>query len=416
MKTPVIVLLLLLGTPVGMFFGAWCGASGTNRDAYLPQGGISDETGEEALYYQFRCDVGELPPEVLPSTEDRDGHWGLVTNGLQLSLRFRRSEYQIGEPVRAVMILRNLDSTNHALWIPAASGARWAFTVRYGTNREITIRPKVKSEYDNGTPPPGSPLVLEPLTEWWGTVDFSSVLDLTKAGQYSVQAICPEWVSSNEKSRGEAVSGIAQITISEKLSASGQEQKDAWQREMTDLFRRAKARREKAERIARSRLPLPTPVVSTSLPAAPFSLSISIPPSKSGDHELDPWRTPHFYVILSNTSRVPENVWAPWSEANDHTLTFQFTDASGKTWMEGPNEPDRFSNKLAEVSMLRPGESLVFEVDYANKNSWENFPVSSSPIVMRAVYEISHDPAPEVNKVWIGKVVSEPVTVVIRPK
>src|SRR3954471_23859078 len=45
--------------------------------------------------------------ESQSAEQDPDGHWGEITNGLQLSLRFEKGEYQVGEPLTAVVLLRN---------------------------------------------------------------------------------------------------------------------------------------------------------------------------------------------------------------------------------------------------------------------------------------------------------------------
>jgi len=151
---------------------------------------------------------------------------------------------------------------------------------------------------------------------------------------------------------------------------------------------------------------------------ARLSLSISIP-AKNGEHVLDPARVPRFHVILSNISDIPQRVWAPWSEASYRTLSFEFKDATGKAWKAQPKEWESVSHKLPEVCILQPGESLVFEIDYTNANAWENFPKAApddSQISMQATYEIRSDPAPEVNRVWTGKVVSKPLKIAIHPR
>lgn len=150
----------------------------------------------------------------------------------------------------------------------------------------------------------------------------------------------------------------------------------------------------------------------------PLSLSISIPSSPSGEHELDDGRIPHFHIILLNSSDRPQRVWAPWSEASDSVLTFEFTNEEGKKWTVRRKFLERVSHQLPEVSVLQPHESLVFNIYYANTNVWENFPKAMPgypAVAMRAIFEIRSNPGTELNKVWAGKIVSEPLKVTIYP-
>ena len=118
--------------------------------------------------------------------------------------------------------------------------------------------------------------------------------------------------------------------------------------------------------------------VSFSIMAAPatntaFLLAISIP-AKDGEHVLDAASGQPLYVILSNTSQVPQRVWAPWSEANRGTLSFEFRDATGITWKTKRKKWDSVSHKVSEACELQPGESLVFDIDYASEAAWTDFP------------------------------------------
>ena len=52
-------------------------------------------------------DAAKLP-ESHPAEQDPEGHWGEATNGLQISLRFEKQTFTNGEPVNAVMFMRNV--------------------------------------------------------------------------------------------------------------------------------------------------------------------------------------------------------------------------------------------------------------------------------------------------------------------
>jgi len=51
--------------------------------------------------------------ESLPAEEFPEGHWGSVQDGFQLSLRFDKQSYTNGEPICAILLLRNV--TNRVL-------------------------------------------------------------------------------------------------------------------------------------------------------------------------------------------------------------------------------------------------------------------------------------------------------------
>jgi hypothetical protein len=49
--------------------------------------------------------------ESLPVEEFSKGNWGIPTNGFQLSLRFEKTTYAAGEPIVAILLLRNVTNT-----------------------------------------------------------------------------------------------------------------------------------------------------------------------------------------------------------------------------------------------------------------------------------------------------------------
>jgi hypothetical protein len=51
---------------------------------------VRDETGSEQSFYVRRTLRHEILSETLPANLDTNGNWGMATNGLQLSLRFRK--------------------------------------------------------------------------------------------------------------------------------------------------------------------------------------------------------------------------------------------------------------------------------------------------------------------------------------
>ncbi len=46
--------------------------------------------------------------ESRPADQDPEGHWGKVTDGLQLSIRIEKKTYAVGEHLVAILLLRNI--------------------------------------------------------------------------------------------------------------------------------------------------------------------------------------------------------------------------------------------------------------------------------------------------------------------
>jgi hypothetical protein len=120
-----------------------------------------------------------------------------------------------------------------------------------------------------------------------------------------------------------------------------------------------------------------------------------------------------FYILLTNKSSIDQRLWESWNSWGYHNLSIEFTDSSNKTWIAKRgrhawpmNGPSWF--------VLAPRETHVFSVTFPD--DWEDLPkVDDGPVsvTVRAIYEISPfpDSQTKLNKIWIGKVISEPLKV-----
>lgn len=54
-------------------------------------------------------------PIAFPAEEDSKGNWGMPLEGMQLSFRLEKYSYEVGEPIKALILLRNL-SLQDASW------------------------------------------------------------------------------------------------------------------------------------------------------------------------------------------------------------------------------------------------------------------------------------------------------------
>ena len=73
----------------------------------------------ERLIEVRRIEEAQHSKECRPASEDSEGHWGPVTNGFQLSLRFAKEVYSNGEPVAATILVRNVSGVRQQYMFPA---------------------------------------------------------------------------------------------------------------------------------------------------------------------------------------------------------------------------------------------------------------------------------------------------------
>jgi len=164
--------------------------------------------------------------------------------------------------------------------------------------------------------------------------------------------------------------------------------------------------------------------VSVAIPQEPDrsrpepSLAISIAvPGRVGDSAARPIfafdRTSRFHVILTNKSREPLRLADPLSEQGRAALTFEFVDDKGnRTTARRPPNQQEFRRASLTGSILKPGESVVLEVDFLNADDWTGFPKlpgygDSLPVPMRALFEIQPDGETKEHGFWTGRAATE---------
>lgn len=181
-----------------------------------------DTQDDEMQYYLTQISEHRILPEIMPVEQDTNGDWGVVTDGLQLSLRFRQSEFLQGDMVPAYMILRNLGSTARKWLRNALPDNGYQFTLRQGTKVVIWMRPQQKyipPSYVIGGREEGDPYwyVAEPKTEGLTIVYLNRFFDLSQFGRYSLQ-VQIRVPTSDGKGATNVVSGTATFEVVPKLS------------------------------------------------------------------------------------------------------------------------------------------------------------------------------------------------------
>lgn len=188
----------------------------------LSQYNIKDETGGEQAYY-VHCILNHIVmPETLPADLDTNGNWGAATNGFQLSLRFRKKEFAVGEAVPAVTILRNLEYRSRTLLVTNSPSFFLKFMLFYETN-SLPEEGKTNGAlpaiaYTDGSSLPSPPhgfidWTWKPRSETEVALNLNEIFDLSRAGNYTAVGICRVYSPATKAVSFEVVSGPASFAV-----------------------------------------------------------------------------------------------------------------------------------------------------------------------------------------------------------
>ena len=147
---------------------------------------LTDENG--LFWYRHHERVVEVKriknaaklPESRPAEQDTEGHWGEATNGLQISLRFEKQTFTNGEPVNAVMFVRNV--TNQPV-------AYLQLTQILATKNGKPLDQKRANDGEIFISTPMSATIF-PQTQKKTISRLDQIYDLTQNGEYIFQAVC----------------------------------------------------------------------------------------------------------------------------------------------------------------------------------------------------------------------------------
>ncbi len=111
--------------------------------------------------------------------KDPEGHWGLSTNGFQLSLRFEKNIFTNGESVVATVLMRNVSAQSESYFRPIR-----ILAVKDGQQ----MRRKNDTGIINITMSPET--TIYPQTQHKYRVDLAEEYDLSTNGGYIFTATC----------------------------------------------------------------------------------------------------------------------------------------------------------------------------------------------------------------------------------
>jgi hypothetical protein len=149
--------------------------------------------------------------------------------------------------------------------------------------------------------------------------------------------------------------------------------------------------------------------VASAAAEASIELAIAVP-QRHGDRVLEYSEpSPHFHVILTNTSEKPQRIWREWCSWGYYALSFEVTDAKRKTWTVSKRARE-WDKNFPDYWSIKPHECLVLDVQFADTDIWEGFPrpsTVSETFTMRALFQIQPDKKSQEFAVWTGRAISK---------
>jgi len=122
--------------------------------------------------------------ESLPADQFPEGNWGVTTNGFQLSLRFEKTAFAAGEPIVAILLLRNV--TNNVVKYNVSSVAGQDGPIGFVVSNSAGIIKPIPAESVDVISSRGG--VLAPNTQHKYLERLDKRFDLKKSGSYTVYA------------------------------------------------------------------------------------------------------------------------------------------------------------------------------------------------------------------------------------
>jgi hypothetical protein len=136
-----------------------------------------------------------LAKDCQPASEDPDGNWGFVTGNLQLSLRFGKETFEVGEAMDAQILVRNVGMTSLLLSQSGRESEKYRFTVVrhpkelvFDSDAVRRIDPTTGIDFTSFE---RSAMSLNRGFQLRSTIRVSDLVQLTEPGKYYVTAFLP---------------------------------------------------------------------------------------------------------------------------------------------------------------------------------------------------------------------------------
>ena len=173
--------------------------------------------GQEIGYYTRNVSLHHaVIPEILPASEDTNDIWGSETNGLLLSIRFRKDTYVMGETIPAISIFRNLETNSQTLTVTDSPSVFLTFVVWNGPNKCFPKQNKKQFRPPFMSPKGFMNWTLGLRSEKEIVLDMNEFYDLKVPGTYTVQAFCQIYSPETKTPVYQVSSGTTSFQLLEK--------------------------------------------------------------------------------------------------------------------------------------------------------------------------------------------------------
>jgi hypothetical protein len=155
--------------------------------------------------------------ESRPAKDDPEGNWGKVSDGFQLSVRMAKNTFTNGEPVIALILLRNVSDKPLTYYVFYPKDDDLKLHVKMGDKQlnpkdaittDMTFLEKLNHLNNGSRSMPMLPVGVQRLFK----VRLDQSFDLTTNGQYSICA-SRAVLRNDKKSETNVSSGIATFSI-----------------------------------------------------------------------------------------------------------------------------------------------------------------------------------------------------------
>jgi hypothetical protein len=143
---------------------------------------LGELSQEDTLEYAMKRQPAQYGAEQLPAEQDPAGNWGSVTNGLQLSARFYTTNLVTGQPLTAVILVRNLGPREVTRGGGSSANYNYFLTLHRDGRLVAPLIPPLKSDHDGSAWHYDFPVGTQ-LRE---TLRLDKIFDLTQPGKYEL--------------------------------------------------------------------------------------------------------------------------------------------------------------------------------------------------------------------------------------
>jgi hypothetical protein len=180
---------------------------------------------DEAHAYIDSLQEGRSIPEIMAADIDPNANWGALSDGMQVSVWLRQTNYFSGAMVPAVLILRNTGAEKREWWRNGYPDCGYHFKLSFATNTiewgrapQQRRKPNIDDLYSGPDPEHAGVdpfwFVSEPRTEDLTILYLNRFFDLSQTGKYSLQ-VQIQVPTSDGKGSTNLISGIAVFEISQ---------------------------------------------------------------------------------------------------------------------------------------------------------------------------------------------------------